>query len=104
MATHIMQQVMESAKADTPDVPDKVWKDFGQTVKPTDFVDRLVPIDDKYFTHEDIKGLIQFYQSPLGHKLLSVQPKVMQESAEVGDDWGAQLEDKLDKTLQRSRR
>ena len=41
---------------------------------------QLVPVYDKYFTQEELSGLIKFYQSPLGRKLLQVTPLIMQES------------------------
>ena len=31
-------------------------------------LDLAVPIYDRHFTHEEIKGLIQFYETPLGQK------------------------------------
>lgn len=46
---------------------------FQATLKgiPTDeFIDAMVPIYQKYFTHSDIKAINEFYQSPTGQKLL----------------------------------
>ncbi|NRB08638.1 MAG: DUF2059 domain-containing protein [Richelia sp.] len=34
----------------------------------------------KDFTNEEIKGLIAFYETPLGRKTISVMPKLLQES------------------------
>jgi uncharacterized protein len=45
-------------------------------------VDLAVPIYDKYLSDEEIKGLIQFYQTPLGQKALKVLPQL---TAELGD-------------------
>jgi len=50
-------------------------------------VDLMVPIYDKYFTDEEIKRLIQFYESPLGQKMASVQPELVSESREAGKKW-----------------
>jgi hypothetical protein len=38
-----------------------------------------IPLYDKYFTAEDIKAMIQFYESPVGRKLSDVQPKMADE-------------------------
>ncbi len=54
-------------------------------------LERLVPIYDKYLTHEDIKGLIAFYESPLGQRLLAVLPDVTQESFAMGAAWGREI-------------
>lgn len=40
----------------------------------------LVPVYEKYFTEEELDGLITFYQSPAGRKLLKATPLVMQDS------------------------
>jgi hypothetical protein len=48
----------------------------------------LAPIYDKYLSDDEIKGLIVFYQTPLGKKTLEVMPKVMAESQEEGRKWG----------------
>jgi hypothetical protein len=58
---------------------------------PTQLVDLGIPIYDKYFSHEEIKGLIQFYQTPLGQKMLSVLPKMTAEIVDLGQQWGADL-------------
>ena len=58
--------------------------DQGQKLREVFSVDevisQLVPIYDKYFTEDELKGLINFYKSPLGHKLLTVTPLIMQDS------------------------
>lgn len=54
-------------------------------------LDLAVPVYDKYYTHEEIKGLIQFYESPLGQKLAATQPKMTGELQEAGRKWGEGL-------------
>jgi uncharacterized protein len=51
-------------------------------------LDQAVQIYDKYYTDEDIKGLIQFYQTPLGQKYVATLPKITQELAEGGQALG----------------
>ena len=45
----------------------------------------------KYYTAEDVKALVAFYQTPLGRKLTEVGPKVVMESMTVGQQWGQEL-------------
>jgi uncharacterized protein len=54
-------------------------------------LDSAVPLYDKYFSDEDIKGLIQFYQTPLGVKALSVLPKLSVEMQGEGMKLGEKL-------------
>jgi hypothetical protein len=41
--------------------------------------DQLVGIYDKHFTEDEIKGLLQFYGSPLGQKVAAEMPKIGRE-------------------------
>ncbi len=54
-------------------------------------LDAIVPLYDKYLSEEEIKGLIRFYQTPLGQKTVKVMPKLMAESQEQGRKWGEAL-------------
>jgi uncharacterized protein len=52
------------------------------------FLDLAVPVYDKYYSHEEIKGLIHFYETPLGQKTVSVLPKVVADLQQEGQKWG----------------
>src|SRR2546425_4989926 len=45
---------------------------------------QLVVLYDKHFTEDEIKGLLQFYGSPLGQKYAAEMPKVSAESSSAG--------------------
>jgi hypothetical protein len=64
---------------------------FKSKADPQQLVESIVPLYDKYLSAEEIKGLIQFYQTPLGQKTVTVIPKVMAESQEQGRKWGEEL-------------
>lgn len=46
--------------------------------------ERVIPIYDKYLTTEDLEGLLDYYQSTLGQRMLKVLPEVTRESQEAG--------------------
>ena len=48
-----------------------------------DIVQLLIPIYDKYYTEEDLRQLIDFYQSPVGQKVFDVTPQIMKETLEA---------------------
>lgn len=54
-------------------------------------LDAAVPIYDKYLSAEDIKGMIQFYQTPLGQKTLSVLPQITAAMQSQGQKLGEQI-------------
>jgi hypothetical protein len=51
-------------------------------------IDLAVPLYDKYYTDEDIKGLIQFYETPLGRKTVKALPNLMGELTDAGQKMG----------------
>jgi hypothetical protein len=61
---------------------------FHSKVDLEELLNLVVPIYDKYLSDEDIKGLIEFYSTPLGQKALTVVPKVMAEAQDEGRKWG----------------
>ena len=47
------------------------------------FTEQLVGIYDKHYSDEEIKGLLQFYGSPLGQKVAAEMPKINHETQEA---------------------
>lgn len=54
-------------------------------------LDLAVPVYDKNFSHDEIRNLIAFYQTPLGQKAIATLPKVTAEMQEQGRKWGEDL-------------
>jgi hypothetical protein len=54
-------------------------------------LDLAVPMYDKYFSDEEVKGLILFYQTPLGQKALKAMPQLSGELMEAGSKMGEEL-------------
>ena len=55
-----------------------------------EILDAMVPIYQKHLTKSDMDGILAFYSSPAGQKLLREQPAMMQEGMEVGGTIGQQ--------------
>lgn len=51
-------------------------------------LDAAVPVYDKYFSDEDIKGLIHFYETAVGQKAISLMPKISVELQSQGTKLG----------------
>jgi hypothetical protein len=49
-----------------------------------EMTDQLVRLYDKHFTADEIKGLLQFYGSPLGQKVAAEMPRLTQEIQTAG--------------------
>jgi uncharacterized protein len=65
---------------------------FRSLADPTQFLDESgVAIYDKHFSDEEIKGLIKFYETPLGQKAVSSLPQVTNDLREAGKSWGERV-------------
>ncbi len=73
-----------------PDVPAELWSELFASMNANELVELVIPIYTKHYTREDLVGLIEFYQSPLGQRLIKANPAIMQESMAVGMAWGQQ--------------
>ena len=91
LGQQVMTQMMANFKKTMPQVPDKFWSDFMKEVRTDELVDLIVPVYDRNLTHDDVKELIRFYETPTGKKFVSVLPKITQESMVVGEKWGRDL-------------
>jgi len=84
--TNQVRQVM--SRAIKPDQLTQFMDAFSQkltaSAPSTAVTDAVVPIYASHFSTEDIQGLIKFYESPLGRKVVSSMPQVTQESETAG--------------------
>lgn len=100
LGDQVLNSLISNFKTNLPDVPDEFWTEFRGKYNGDDLVELVIPIYDRHFTHEDIKGLIVFYESPLGQKITSKLPVISQESMAVGQEWGEQIAREAITTLQ----
>jgi len=88
--TQMIDLMLADMQSTTP-APDEFWTKFKAGLKAESFIEMLIPIYDKYLSHDDIKKMIQFYESPVGKKLVSITPQLTQDSYSVGEKWGQKL-------------
>jgi hypothetical protein len=67
---------------------DLFFERFQTKLDAATLVNLIVPIYAKHLSRDEIEGLIQFYQTPLGQKTLSVLPQIMNESQLAGKEFG----------------
>jgi hypothetical protein len=79
MAAQMEQQYSSiSGRSDGLDVS-KFIKEFGEKFTYEDMLEKVIfPTYDQYFTETDIKGMIAFYKTPTGEKVISVTPQLTQ--------------------------
>jgi hypothetical protein len=98
MATTVADAFLKSLQESNPSVPPRVIEvvrdvlatEFSTAFNGPDIKNQQVGLYAKYFTHEEVKGLIAFNQSDLGKKAISVMPSLTGEGAAIGERWGQQ--------------
>ena len=91
-AKSTLPRMVAALKPQLPQVPDKFWHEFQSESNLQKCIGFYVEAYNKYFTHEDIKGMIKFYSSPLGQKIVATTPQLMQEIMDKGEKWGIDLQ------------
>lgn len=78
----------QMGRAIPPDQLPKFMDTFSQkytpSAPPSAVTNAMVPVYAKNFTLEEIQGLVKFYESPLGQRVVKVLPQVIQESQAAG--------------------
>ena len=85
-----------------PSVSDEIWEMFKNNMKLDDLIKDFIPLYDKYYTLEEIKEMIAFYESPLGRKMIRLNPQWTVESMALGQAWGHKIAEKLINSLRSS--
>ncbi len=90
MGQQAMDQMLAAMKPSFPKVPEAFWDMFRSKSNGDDLISLIVPIYAKYYTPQDIDGLIAFYQTPLGQKVVAALPDIAHDSMAAGQAWGQQ--------------
>jgi hypothetical protein len=95
----MMDQMFGTMKRTARQVPEEVWRDLIQEFKnefsPETIIELNVPIYDKYYSLAEIEQLIAFYESPIGRKVTTVLPMLIQDSYAAGVRKGQEILQKM---------
>jgi hypothetical protein len=81
-------QVAAQMREQLPCIPAEYWQGFIDGDGASAVAQRMVPVFQRHFSGEEIDGLLKFYRSPLGQKVLTEMPAAMAEATQVGQQWG----------------
>jgi hypothetical protein len=92
-AITVMERSLDAQRNVNPEIPAVFWDRFIAKARENrgQLLELLVPVYAQLFTTEDLQGLLAFYKSPLGKRLLLAQPQLTEAAMEAGEGWGAQL-------------
>ncbi|MFT2007271.1 DUF2059 domain-containing protein [Pontibacter sp. 13R65] len=91
---------MQALKSSNPNIPEEFFTEFQKQFNTELIMNNIAPIYDKHYSHEEVKELIKFYQTPVGKKTITAIPQIMEESMEMGQELGKQVAEKVVKKLQ----
>lgn len=85
-----------------PMIPEDKQADFKKDFEASlpDLYEQLAPVFQKHYTHEDIKQMLEFYNSPIGKKISKNTESIATDSMKVGQEWGATLQTLMMKYMQ----
>jgi hypothetical protein len=75
----------------SPQIGDTLVSKLMARLSSDEMIVRLIPIYDKAFSEEELKGIIRFYESAAGQRLLEATPQVMEEANNVSGKWVREL-------------
>lgn len=108
MSEAVVKQMVETLKQARPDVPATAFNIVAEEVNGAiqeemtvkgGFIDLMVGVYHKYFTHAEIRELLAFYRSPIGRKAGSLAPAMSREGFTVGQRWGQALGPKIEERV-----
>lgn len=88
MGKQMMRNMLPGLKQMVPQVPEAFWTEFMNEVDANELIDQVIPIYQRHYSEEDLQAAIKFYRSPAGRRMIEKQSVVMQESMQVGQQWG----------------
>ncbi len=98
----IIKQMFTMFKSQYSGVETNAWNDLEKELSSAsmnDLTEMLTPVYLKHMTKEDLEEMIKFYKTPVGKKYAKSTPLIMEESMQVGQQWGMKIGQELDKKM-----
>jgi hypothetical protein len=108
MATSISDAFLNGFRETQKSVPPRVIEvmrevlntEFANAFNGPEMKDRQVALYAKYFTHDDVKALLAFYQSDIGKKAIATMPDLTREGSALGQQWARANMSRVIQTLE----
>lgn len=102
LALQNMVVMLDQMKALRPDIPEDFWVTFRAEMKGEELVEVLVPVYASHFSRDEVRAMIAFYRTPVGHKLIAETPALTADAMAVGQSWGRELATRVVQKMQSS--
>ena len=94
-----IETIVRQVRPEVPNVPAAFWEDFIRNTDPRGLFDELAPVYEKHFTPAELAELIKFYESPVGQKLIQIQPQLNKDALRAGQIYGTKVTQELMRQL-----
>lgn len=74
LAEQVMDAMILQFRQIFPGIPNVFWEKLGEKMNIDGLKNAIIPLYGKYYTHDEIKQLTEFYESPLGRRMVEVTP------------------------------
>jgi uncharacterized protein len=93
LAIATIESSIPAQRTANPQIPAEFWDRFLKEVRNRrgELEDMVGLVYAHHFSSAELRDLISFYKSPIGQKMVSEMPAVMQESMQAGRQWGGRL-------------
>lgn len=90
-------QIMAMVKQQAPAAPQKFWDELEKTMVTMydQIIKGMIPVYQKYLTIEDIRAIIDFYETPVGKKLAESNTKIAVEAMPIAQQIAQQTMQKF---------
>jgi hypothetical protein len=95
MLSQINSQAVSTMQQSMPCVPADFWQNYMDANQTQQFIGRLVPVYQHHFTADELDGMLKFYRSPLGQKVINEMPTTMAEANQAGQQWSHERSDQM---------
>lgn len=74
-------------------IPEEKLEDFKNEIQPImdRYYEKMADISMEFYTHDEIKQLLEFYNSELGQKSLEAQAKITEKAMQMGQQLSSEM-------------
>ena len=101
LGIQVAEAMIGSFKQSYSTVPEEFWTAFSKELNADTLIAMIIPIYDRHYSAAELSQLIDFYQTPLGKKVVAATPLIMQESMQAGQSWGREIGEKVYEQLRK---
>ena len=85
-----MAQAIAGMKQMMPRLPEKYWDKYRSLISESELTARLIRVYDQHYTTDELKSLLEFYNTPTGKKMTENAVPILRESMAIAQELSRQ--------------